>query len=187
MPSTRSSIKGEPRRRTSPRDASRRALEALREQKKEDRRVKRIIESAERDVRVGEPTVCVKRIEEMRLKPFQRNITHLVRTSRENHATYTRCQKMWGPSSLRCMNKRCEGRGCGVIHGAHVSWRVNRKTRVRQCGVIATCASCNLTSGKFRASRDSHVFVLGKVLSKYPSKPYDPREDIVLENAIFET
>jgi hypothetical protein len=52
---TRTSIKREPRR-VSLRDASRRALESIRDQVKEDRRMKRILRDIEPDVAVGEPT-----------------------------------------------------------------------------------------------------------------------------------
>jgi hypothetical protein len=30
------------------------------------------------------------------------------------------------------------------------------------------------------------VFVLARVLSRYPSRPFDAREDTVLEDAIFD-
>lgn len=182
----RTNIKYDQPRRASPREASRRALEAIREQKKEERRMKRILRDIEPDVVVGEPTVCTKPIRELKLKPYQRKLKHLCGTSHEKHATYTRCPKMWGPASLKCHNKRCEQRGCGVLHGAHVCWRVDRRSKVKQCGIIATCVPCNTTSGSFKACRGSSVFVLAKVLSRYPSKPYDPREDTVLEDAIFE-
>jgi hypothetical protein len=181
---TRTSIKREPRR-VSLRDASRRALESIRDQVKEDRRMKRILRDIEPDVAVGEPTVCIKPVREMKLKPYQRKLRHLCGTSHVEHATHTRCPKMWGPSSLRCHNKHCERRGRGVLHGAHVCWRVERRSKTKQCGIIATCVPCNTTSGTFKASRGSSVFVLAKVLSKYPSKPYLPNEDSILEDAIL--
>jgi hypothetical protein len=184
----RSGLKTRDRRELRPpREASRRALEAIREQKKEERRMKRILRDIEPDVAVGELTVCTKPIHELKLKPYQRKLKHLCGTSHEKHATYTRCPKMWGPMSLRCHNKHCERRGCGVLHGAHVCWRVDRRSKRRQCGIIATCVPCNTTSGSFKASRGSSVFVLARVMSRYPSKPYDPREDTVIDNAIFES
>jgi hypothetical protein len=185
MTRRRTNIKNDRPRRTSPRDASRRALESIRNQLKEDRRMKRILCDIKPDVSVGEPTVCVKPVRELKLKPYQRKLRHLCGTSHAGHPTHTRCQKMWGPSSLRCHNKHCEGRGRGVLHGAHVCWRVGRRSKTKQCGIIATCVPCNTMSGTFKASRDSCVFVLAKVLSKSPSKPYLPNEDTILEDAIF--
>ena len=187
MPSyRRKNIKNDKPRRTSPRDASRRALEAIRAQKKDERRMDRILRDMEPDVAVGEPTLCVKPVREMKLRPFQRKLRHLCGTSRPSHSCYVRCRKMWGPSSLKCHNKHCEQRGCGVLHGAHVCWRVDRRSKAKQCGIIATCVPCNTTSGAFKVHRGSSVFVLAKVLSKCPTSPFDPREDTILENAIFD-
>jgi hypothetical protein len=187
MTHRRTNIKNERPRRTSLRDASRRAVESIRNQLKEDRRMKRILSDIKPDVSVGEATVCVKPIHELKLKLHQRKLRHLHGTSQPSHPTYTRCAKMWGPSSLRCHNRDCERRGCGSLHGAHISWRADRRSRTRQCGIIATCVPCNIRSGSFKVVRGSTVFVLAKVLSRYPSRPFDQREDTVLENAIFES
>jgi hypothetical protein len=186
MPKHRVNIKNDKSRRRPPREASRRALEAIRAQKKEERRMDRILRDIEPDVPVGEPTLCVKPVREMKLRPFQRKLRHLCGTSQPSHSCYVRCPKMWGPASLKCHNKHCEQRGCGVLHGAHVCWRVGRRSRTRQCGIISTCVSCNTTSGTFKAYRGSSVFVLARVLSRYPSRPFDAREDTVLEDAIFD-
>ena len=187
MPSyRRKNIKNDKPRRTSPRDASRRALEAIRAQKKEERHMDRILRDMEPDVAVGEQTVCVKPVKEIKLKLHQRKLRHLHGTSQPSHPTYTRCPKMRCPASLKCHNKHCEQRGCGVLHGAHVCWRVDRRSKAKQCGIIATCVPCNTTSGAFKVRRGSSVFVLAKVLSKYPTSPFDPREDTILEDAIFE-
>jgi hypothetical protein len=182
----RKNIKNDRPRGTSLRDASRRALEAIRAQKKDERRMDRILRDIEPDVPVGEPTICVKPTHEVKLKLHQRKLRHLHGTSQMSHPTYTRCPKMWGPSCLRCHNKHCEGRGRGLIHGSHISWRVGLRSRTRQCGIISTCVSCNMTSGTFKACRGSSVFVLARVLSRYPSRPFDAREDTVLEDAIFD-
>lgn len=186
MPPRRTNIKNDRPRRTSPREASRLALETIRRQARDGRRMDRILRDMEPDVAVGEPTVCVKPIREMKLRPFQRKLRHLCGTSQPSHLCYVRCPKTWGPSSLNCQNKDCERRGCGSLHGAHISWRTERRSRTRQCGIIATCVPCNTTSAAFKASRGSSVFVLAKVLSRFPSRPFDPREDTVLENAIFD-
>jgi len=182
----RKNIKNDRPRGTSLRDASRRALEAIRAQTKEERRAKRIEKDMKPDVAVGQLTVCVKPVREMKLRPFQRKLRHLCGTSQPSHSCYVRCSKMWGPSCLRCHNKHCEGRGRGLIHGSHISWRVGLRSRTRQCGIISTCVSCNTTSGTFKACRGSSVFVLARVLSRYPSRPFDAREDTVLEDAIFD-
>jgi hypothetical protein len=187
MPSRRrKNIKNDESRRRPPREASRLALETMRKQKKDERRMDRILRDIEPDVPVGEPTICVKPTHEVKLKLHQRKLRHLHGTSQMSHPTYTRCPKMWGPSSLKCQNKNCERRGCGSLVGAHISWRAERRSRTRQCGIIATCASCNTTSGSFKACRRSSVFVLAKVLSRFPSRPFDAREDTVLEDAIFD-
>ena len=186
MPKHRVSIKNDKSRRRLPREASRLALEAIRAQTKEERRAKRIEKDMKPDVAVGQLTVCVKPVREMKLRPYQRKLRHLHGTSQMSHPTYTRCPKMWGPSCLRCHNKHCEGRGRGLIHGSHISWRVGLRSRTRQCGIISTCVSCNMTSGTFKACRGSSVFVLARVLSRYPSRPFDAREDTVLEDAIFD-
>ena len=183
----RKNIKNDRPRGTPLRDASRRALEAIRAQTKEERRAKRVEKDMKPDVAVGQLTVCVKPVREMKLRPFQRKLRHLCGTSRPSHSCYVRFSKMWGPPScLRCHNKHCEGRGRGLIHGSHISWRVGLRSRTRQCGIISTCVSCNTTSGTFKACRGSSVFVLARVLSMYPSRPFDAREDTVLEDAIFD-
>jgi hypothetical protein len=187
MPSKkRSNIKNERRPRRTPREASRLALETIRRQARDGQRMDRMLRDMEPDVVVGEPTVCVKPTHEVKLKLHQRKLRHLHGTSQPSHPTYTRCPKMWGPASLKCHNKHCEQRGCGVLHGAHVCWRVDRRSKAKQCGIIATCVPCNTTSGAFKVRRGSSVFVLAKVLSKYPTNPYDPRKDTILEDSIFE-
>lgn len=183
----RRNIKSERRPRRPPREASRLALETIRRQARDGQRMDRVLRDMEPDVAVGEPTVCVKPIRELKLKPYQRKLKHLCGTSQPSHSCYVRCPKMWGPASLKCHNKHCERRGCGSLHGAHISWRSERRSRTRQCGIIATCVPCNTTSGAFKVCRGSSVFVLAKVLSKYPTNPYDPRKDTVLEDSIFES
>lgn len=182
----RRNIKSERRPRRPPREASRLALETIRRQARDGQRMDRMLRDMEPDVAVGEPTVCVKPTHEVKLKLHQRKLRHLHGTSQPSHPTYTRCPKMWGPASLKCHNKHCEQRGCGVLHGAHVCWRVDRRSKAKQCGIIATCVPCNTTSGAFKVRRGSSVFVLAKVLSRFPSRPFDPRKDTVLEDSIFE-
>jgi len=184
----RSGLKTRGRREARPpREASRLALEKMRADHKEQRRIRRIIKDITPDVVVGKPTVCVKSVRVHRLKPYQRKLYHLVGTSQSSHPTFTRSPKMWGVESLRCTNKDCRGRGSSMIHGAHVSWRVDRRSRAKQCGIVATCVPCNTSSGQFRVSRGASVFVLARVVSRYPSKPYDPQEDTIIDNAIFDS
>ena len=133
----------------------------------------------------AEPTVCVKPVRKIKLKLHQRKLRHLCGTSFPEHPAYTRCPKMWGETAtFRCSSKNCNCRG--RIHGAHVSFRVARRSKVRQFGIVATCASCNMRSGSFRCRRGVEVFVLARVRSMYPSIPYNPTEDAIIDEGIFE-
>ena len=176
----RESIKNE-RRRNPVRTRSREeALERANVERQKSLVVKRLKPEVVRDKAV----VCVKPVREIKLKLHQRKLKHLCGTSRPEHPAYTRCPKMWGPAALTCSKKRCECRG--KIHGAHVAFRVARRSKVRQFGIVATCASSNMTSGSFKCRRGTSVFVLARVRSRYPSIPYNPNEDTIIDNGLFE-
>ena len=176
----RSNIKDE--RRFNPyRDARARSERRQKEQRKIALKVKRFKPGPVRTT----PIVCVKPIRKTKLGMKQiRNVKHVPGTSSPSHKAYTRSPKMLGLNSSVCSNSDCNKCRGTKLFGAHVSIRISRK--IRQYAIVPTCPSCNAVGKPFKARRNTPVFILGRVRSMHPSKPYNANEDTIIEKRLFE-
>lgn len=176
----RSNIKDE--RRFNPyRDARARSERFQKDQRKIALKVKRLKPGPVRTT----PIVCVKPIRKTKLnmKHIRKVVKHVHGTSSPSHPAYTRSPKMLGLKSSVCSNSDCKCRGTKLF-GAHVSIRISRK--IRQYAIVPTCPSCNAVGKAFKARRNTPVFILGRVRSMHPSKPYNANEDTIIEKRLFE-